>query len=409
MAKPQQLKRSVGMALLVFYGLGTILGAGIYVLVGEVVQAAGVLAPLSFLLAGSVAALTAFSYAELSARFPVSAGEAYYLQQAFGQTWLSAGAGYLVVLIAIISSATICNGFAAYFNLWFELPAWLSVSLLVLLLGLIASWGIKESVGIASFITVVEIAGLLLIIWLGKGGIQDFPAVLDQWQDTPTIDAGHAIIAGAFLAFFAFIGFEDMVNIAEEVIEPTQTVPRAIIIALVLAMVLYLLVALSAVASLPLAAIAGSQAALAAIVKLQQPALLPLITAISLVAVVNGALIQIIKGSRVIYGMARNGMAPALLGRINYRTRTPLLATALCTALIAAFALGFELLALARLTSFVTLIVFTLVNTALIVLKRRNHASDGLFSVPLMVPVAGMLSSLAFIVYEVVILIYNRA
>lgn len=394
------LKRSLGLPLLVFYGLGTILGAGIYVLIAEVGREAGIFTPLSFTLAAVLATFTAFSYAELSARFPVSAGEAYYVQQVFGRRWLSGAVGYLVVLIAIVSSATISNGFAGYLEVFFCLPEWLTVSALVLLLGLIAAWGITESVTLAAVITVVEIGGLLLVIWLGRSSLAASPELLSQWPSTFEAGQGSAVLAGAFIAFYAFIGFEDMVNVAEEVVQPSRNLPLAIVITLVLSTCLYLLVALVAVTSLPMDAVTSSRSPLADMVKFYQPRLVPLITVISLLAVVNGALIQIIKGSRVFYGMAKNAMAPRFLAQVSPRTRTPLLATALCTALVAVFALTLDLIALARLTSFVTLVVFTVVNILLVVLKLRHNTETPHFHVPILVPLAGILSCLLFIANE---------
>lgn len=394
------LKRSLGLPLLVCYGLGTILGAGIYVLIAEVGQEAGIFTPLSFILAATLATFTAFSYAELSARFPVSAGEAYYVQQVFGRRWLASTVGYLVVLIAIVSSATISNGFAGYLNVFFSLPDWLTVSVLVLVLGLIAAWGITESVILAALITVVEIGGLLLVIWLGRSSLAASPAMLSQWPSQFGPGQGSAVLAGAFIAFYAFIGFEDMVNVAEEVKQPSRNLPRAIIITLVLSTCLYLLVAVVAVTSLPMDAVTSSRSPLADMVRFYQPGLVPLITAISLLAVVNGALIQIIKGSRVFYGMAKNAMAPAVLAQVSPATRTPLLATALCSALVMVFALALDLVALARMTSFITLLVFTIVNSLLLVLKLRGGAQTPHFKVPILVPVAGILSCLLFIANE---------
>jgi APA family basic amino acid/polyamine antiporter len=394
------LKRSLGLPLLVCYGLGTILGAGIYVLIAEVGREAGIFTPLSFALAAILATFTAFSYAELSARFPVSAGEAYYVQQVFSRRWLSSAVGYLVVLIAIVSSATISNGFAGYLNVFFSLPDWLTVLVLVLVLGLIAAWGITESVILAAVITVVEIGGLLLVIWLGRSSLVASPELLSQWPAQFGPGQGSAVLAGAFIAFYAFIGFEDMVNVAEEVVQPSRNLPLAIVITLVVSTCLYLLVALVAVTSLPMDAVTSSRSPLADMVKFYQPGLVPLITVISLLAVVNGALIQIIKGSRVFYGMAKNAMAPQLLARVSPRTRTPLLATALCTALVAVFALALDLVALARLTSFITLLVFTIVNSLLLVLKLRGGAQTPHFKIPILVPVAGILSCLLFIANE---------
>ena len=158
-----ELVRRLSLPMLVFYGIGTILGAGIYVLVGKVAGEAGFYTPFSFLLASLLAAFSAFSYAELASRYPRSAGEAIYIEESFGIKELSIAVGLMIVLIGIISIAAMAHGFAGYFNVFFEVSEPVIVISLIVFIGLVCGWGIGQSVLLASAMTIVEIIGLLII------------------------------------------------------------------------------------------------------------------------------------------------------------------------------------------------------------------------------------------------------
>ncbi len=392
------LKRSLTLLPLSFYGLGTILGAGIYVLVGAVAGAAGSHLPLAFVGAAVIAALTAFSYAELSARMPVSAAEPTYVQRAFARPGLTLAVGLAVAAVGVISSATIANGFAAYLQVFAPVPEELAVIAMVVVLGALAAWGIEASVWAATVLTVIEIGGLLLVIAVAGGDIFSSRALAAL---TPPADPGawSGIALGAVLAFYAFIGFEDMVNVAEEVRDAERNLPRAIIIALIVSTTLYLLVALTAATAVPLQDLAGSEAPLAVIVAAH--GLDPrIIATISLLAVVNGALVQIIMASRVLYGMARDGRLPAVLARVHPYTRTPLHATGLIAGLVLLFALALPLERLAALTSVIILLVFAAINAALVSLRLHERVPATGFRVPLAVPLAGGVTSLALACVE---------
>lgn len=394
------LKRSLSLPLITLYGLGTIIGAGIYVLIGAVAGKAGIYAPLSFLLAAIIAGFTAFSYAELSSRLPRSAGEAVYIQEAFGLSWLSAAIGWSVVAVGIVSSATIANGFSGYLDIFIQLPDWLVITALILALGLIAAWGINESVWTAAIITVIEIAGLGLVLFIAGDSLLQLP---ERWPELiPPANnvVWGGIVLGAFLAFYAFIGFEDMVNVAEEVKDASRVLPRAIIIALVISTCLYLLITLVAVLALPVEELAASDAPLATVVAAHGKQYTLLISGISLVAVLNGALIQIIMVSRILYGMGRSGLGWKKLAKIHPRTRTPLLATALVSLLVLIMALWLPLTTLAQITSFITLAIFSAINLALIKLKFREPTLSGIRHYPLWVPVGGCLLSLALLAFQ---------
>src|SRR3989344_4681938 len=240
MSRNAKLKRSLGLPLVALYGLGNILGAGIYVLVGKVAGCAGTSTTLAFIIAMITAAFTAFSYMELSGRYPVSASVSVYLHKAFGKRWLSVLIGLAMVAGGIASAAALSQGFAGYLNSFIEIPIAVASVGLIVVLGLIAIKGIGESAKTAALFTVVEVLGLILIIWFGRSafGAADASSLLTI---DPAVGVG-GLIAGSFLAFYAFIGFEDMVNVAEEAKNPRRTMPLAILIALVVSTLLYLLV-----------------------------------------------------------------------------------------------------------------------------------------------------------------------
>ncbi|MFP4003529.1 MAG: APC family permease, partial [Alphaproteobacteria bacterium] len=256
------LRRTLSLPMLTLYGVGTTVGAGIFVLLGEVVGAAGVFAPLSFLLAAALAGLSALGFAELSARFPLSAGEAVYVERTLGVRSLGVGAGLLVALAGISSSAAISVGFVGYVQHLVEVPGILVLLCVMAVLGGLAAWGIRESVMAAAVITVAEVLTLVIVAVSGIGHLGDIGgAAADLPLSEDTIFAG--VMAGAVLAFFAFIGFEDMVNVAEEVREVERVLPRAILLTLGITTLAYLAVSLVAISAPDPAALVASDAPLA--------------------------------------------------------------------------------------------------------------------------------------------------
>jgi len=396
------LDRSLGLTLITLYGLGNILGAGIYVLVGEVIGAAGMGAPLAFIIAAVIAALTAFTYGELAARFPVSAGEAVYVHQAFDLRWLSMVVGLLIATAGMVSSATLARGFVGYFQVLLNLPDALLIVTVVSILGFIAAWGIKSSVRIAATLTLIEAGGLVMIVTVAGGNLDSVPEILPRMLPVGGELAIPGVLLGAFLAFFAFIGFEDMVNIAEEVERPERNLPLGILIALGVSTVIYLLVVLTAITSVPMDQIAKSKAPLALIFQHATGRSPVIISSIGLLAVVNGALVQIIMAARVFYGMSVNGWLPRSLGVVNSRTHTPVAATVVVALIVTLLALWFPLVHLAGATSFLVLAVFGLVNIALIALKRRRLEVVGVVPCPIWVPVAGAIASLGLLVAQLI-------
>lgn len=400
MPAPHALKRTLTLPLLTFFGLGTILGAGIYVLVGEVAGLAGMHAPLAFVVAAVVASFTAFSYAELAARHPTSAAEAVYVQEGFGRPWLSMLVGALVLFAALASAAALANGFAAYLRLFVDVPAWTAVLAVLLALGALAAWGIHESARAAAVATLIEIGGLLLVVAVSGESLLALPQRLPELAPPLRGAAWPGIFLAAFVAFFAFIGFEDMANLAEEVIEPERTMPRAILLALAIATALYLLVAVTAVLALSRAELAGNDAPLALMYAKatgREPFFIGLI---ALFAVLNGALVLLIRAARVLHGLSARGWLPAGLGRVHPVRRTPMLATAVVTAATLALALALPLASLARATSAAILVVFCLINLALLRIRRRVPAPPGVRGYPAVVPLAGCVLSLLLLAVQ---------
>lgn len=387
------LKRSLSLPMIALYGLGTTIGAGIYVLIGKVAGSAGLYAPLSFLLASILAGLTVFSFAEFSSRLPKSAGEAVFVHAAFPAKLLALAVGLCVMFSGLTSSAAISRGFVGYLNEFVTMPGWLAIVLLVCALGVVAAWGITESVTVAVVATVIEMGGLLVAIWAGYESFADLPMRLPELIPPLEPAVWSGILAGSILAFYAFIGFEDMVNVAEEVKDVRRTLPRAIILTLVVTTAFYIALALVAVLSLPLDELAGSEAPIALLIEKKASGLSKPISLIAIVAILNGALIQTVMAARVLYGLSNQGWLPRAFATVNPRTQTPLLATGVVALLILIFALWLPLVMLAEMTSFLMLSVFTLVNLALMRVKRRDPAPEGAFLIPMWIPAAGFIAS----------------
>lgn len=403
---PPRLKRSLSLPLLALYGLGTTIGAGIYALVGEVAAVAGMHAPVAFLIAAVMAGLTAFSFAELSSRFPVSAGEAHYVQTAFNLRGLSITVGLMVVFAGVVSASAIVNAFVGYLHEFIEMPRTIAIIGIVVLLGLLAAWGIAQSVIVAAVLTLMEIGGLLLVIWAGKSSFATLPAALPEIVPVFEGKAVAGIMAGAVLAFFAFIGFEDMVNVAEETKNPVNIMPKAIIITLVVTTFIYITVSTISVLVVPLEELTAHEAPLALIYERSTGEPAHLLSAIGIIAVINGALIQIIMASRILYGLgAQQLLTSGISGAfssISPLTQTPLVTTGLITAIVLFLALGFGLAGLAEATSLITLTVFSLINGALIRIRLRDGKPAQGACYPLAVPILGLLVSLGFLVVGII-------
>lgn len=400
-AKPA-LRRTLSLTHVVLYGLGVTIGAGIYVLIGAAASRAGMHAPLAFLIASILMALTAASFAELGSRLPVAAGEAAYIRAGFRSDHLATAAGLIVVAIAVVSAAAISVGSAGYILLVLPLPEPLIIAMLVAAMTALAMWGIKESVTFAAVMTVIEIGGLMIIV---VAGFLSGPAVFTRLPEIVPValDSAHAagLMAATLLAVFAFIGFESLSNIAEEMKDPQRNLPLAIGLTLIATTVIYMLVVWVALVAVGPTALASSRAPLT-LVFVELTGLSPrIMTVIAIIATLNGIIVQIIMASRVLYGLANQGSLPAPLAGISPATGTPLLATVLSGAAVLAFAVMLPLDRLAEWTARLTLILFGLVNAALILLRRRETAHPaGILRVPGWVPWAAIVAIAAVLASE---------
>jgi APA family basic amino acid/polyamine antiporter len=358
------LRRTLTLPLLVFYGVGVTVGAGIFALIGEILGIAGDRAPLAFLLAGLVAGATGYSYALLVRVFPRAGGEAVFVHRGLGRlAGRLVGAG--VVATGIVSSAVITLAFAGYAGTLVPVPAPLLVVGIVSLLALVAWWGVRESVVLAAVITVLEVGALAVVVVAGLPLLSDVGGLARVFAPPTDIAALAPVLSAAVIAFFAFIGFEDIENMAEETVDPVRTAPRAILLTLGITMVVYVLLATVAALAPDRQAIAGSPAPVAVLFETLTGLPGETLAAVATVAMINGILVQIVMAARVLYGMAREGLAPSALGALDARHQTPAIATFAVAAAIAALALAFPLLRLAELTSLVTLVVFAMVNLSL--------------------------------------------
>lgn len=394
-----KLEKKFNLPLLTFYGVGNILGAGIYVLIGKVAEASGQATLLAFLVACAIAALSAFSYMELSARFPVSAGAAVYVHHAYKKRPLTLLVGFLMVASALVSSSALAYGFAGYFQPLLPVNQTLLATLVVIAMSAVATWGIGATAKLASLFTLVELFGLGAIVWFGRDLITTTASEATLFSLSGVGVSG--VLLGAFLAFYAFIGFEDMVNVSEEVKDSKKTMPRAILLSLVISTVLYVLVILISTRAVGVEALAASESPLALVfgsVSTLSPLLLVFV---GLAATINGILVQITMASRMLYGMANKGWINKKLAKIHVKTKTPIIAIWLVTAAMLTSIVLFELVQLAKITSFLVLSVFVLVNTSLIIVKRRHPKQRPSHTVPSWVPVLGAVTSMVLIAYQI--------
>lgn len=405
-AKPH-LKRVVGTLTLTLYGIGNIVGAGIYVLVGKIAEPAGYLAVLAFLVAALVAFGAALSYAELASRFPVSAGIAVYLHEAFKARRLSTTVGLMLVGAGIVSSATLLKGFAGYFSQLTGIDPWLGIIGAAVILTLIMLKGIKESVGFAALLTVIEVGGLLFlvgsIIFAQPGALTTFANGFSDAISGFNAVSFAGVVSAAFIAFYAFVGFEDMVNIAEEVKKPQTAFPRAILISIVAVTVLYVVVTVAALGVITPYVLGNSSAPLADAFRTATGNGAEVIIVISLLATLNGVLVNIVMGSRFLYGLARRGWIPTWFSKISSR-HVPARGTIIVSvvALIAALLLPVE--GLAQLTSLLLLFVFLAANVSLIVVRRNQPTLDNLRISPTYMPWIGAIASAALLIAQAIIM-----
>lgn len=387
------LRRSLTTPLLYFFILGDVLGAGVYVLVGQIAADAGGAVWVPLAVALLLALLTAAGYAELATKYPRAGGASHYATRAFGP-FAGFMAGFCMLAAGVVSVAALARGFGGdYLTAFVSLPVALVAVVFLALLALVNARGIKDSTRANVVATLVEVGGLVLIValgaWLVLRGDGDL-ARLGK-LGTPEKGAAAAVLSGAVLAYYSFVGFETSVNVAEETRDPRRSYPRALFGALATAGAVYVLVGLAASAAVPTDELAASSGPLLEVVKAAGGVPVWLFSAIALVAVANGALLTGIMSSRLAYGMARDGLLPGVLARVLPRRRTPWVAIAVTTGLAMLLALTGTVATLAATLVLLLLIVFALVNTAVLVLRRDRGTADH-FRAPTVVPVLGLAS-----------------
>lgn len=393
------LRRSLGFLALIAYGTGDILGAGIYALIGKVAGLVGNACWLPFLFSFFVAILTCLTYAELISRYPRSAGAAIYSLKAFGRPTFSYFIGFLVLMSGVVSMATVSRAFTGYLHaLWPEVPTSFILIGFFLVLTAINFWGISESSVTNIFCTAVEISGILIVIW---AGLKSFGSV-SYFEITPPEgkSALSAFFQAGVLSFYAFIGFEDMANVAEETRQPERILPRAMLISVIAVTCLYILTAIAAVSTVPASLLAASSAPLLLVAERGFPWIpRELFTLIALFAVTNTALVNFIMASRLLYGMAVSGLAPSFLNRIHPTRQTPYRAIGIVFLIALGLSLTGSLVILAQSNSLILLTIYFFMNLSLIFIKKRPAAPRAPFQIPLAIPVLGVLSTVFLIFF----------
>jgi APA family basic amino acid/polyamine antiporter len=358
------LPRQLGLFQVVTYGIGNIVGAGIYVLVGDAAGLAGSSVWLSFLIGAVVAGLTGLTYAELSSMYPRAASEYIYVGRAYGSRLLSFVAEWTMLITEIVAASAVSIGFAGYLGAISGTPVLPVAGLLLLGLTLIASLGAEYWLKVNTILSLIAIAGLIVVILLGAGSITAMRYV-------PPRGGPAGIIGASVLVFFAYIGFDNMSNIAEDTKNPETTIPRGLMIALAVSTILYVLVGISAVSLVEPAKLASSDAPLAlAASSVLGSAGFYLVSVIALMTTMNTVQVLVIVSSRIIYGMSREKALPSALGYVSARSKTPLLALAMVLVIALAFLPLSSASAIARVTSFGSLVTFSLVNIASLHLRR---------------------------------------
>ena len=407
-----ELKRVMGPGLLLLFVVGDILGTGVYALVGDVAGEVGGAAWLPFLVAFAVATVTAFSYLELVTKYPQAAGAALYAHKAFGIHFITFIVAFVVMCSGITSASTASRAFSANFfeGIGVAEPSKLGVALLALgfmaALAAINFRGVGESIKLNVVLTIVEITGLVAVImvgmWAFSGGDVDFSRVV-AFDTADQKNTFMAVTAATSLAFFAMVGFEDSVNMAEETKDPVKTFPKILLSGLSIAGIVYILVSIVAVALVPVGELQASDTPLVEVVKAGAPGLpideiFPFIT---MFAVSNTALINMLMASRLIYGMARQHVLPPGLGVVHPTRRSPWAAIIFTTVIafglityVSTAASDNAISVLGGTTSLLLLAVFAVVNVAVLVLRRDVRQAGGHFKTPTVLPVIGFLVSL---------------
>jgi basic amino acid/polyamine antiporter, APA family len=399
-----KLQRHIGLFALTLYGVGDILGSGIYGLVGKAAGQLGNFVWLAFLVSFLLALLTGLSYAALGARFPRAAGSSFVIWKAFRIPFIAFVAGMATMASGLTSMAAAANIFSGYLNGMLDfIPVWIGILGFVLCLSGIVFAGIKESMWANTVCTVIEVTGLLLIIaagipFIGQVDLLDVKSIPNASVLTPTL-----VLSGAVLTFYSFVGFEDLINVSEEVIKPKRTVPLALMTAMLVASVIYMLVAIVAVSVVPADQLASSKEPLVDVMRVAWPWFPSnLFSVIALFAVTNTALLNFVMASRLMYGLGNLGLLPKFVSRVHGRTKTPYIAVMIVFVMFLALALVGNVASLARATSLFVLLVFMCMNASLFVFQREDRMKKRRITrwrIPQLIPVLGVIGTIAMMAH----------
>jgi len=376
MVKKVELKRELGLLEVTISGVGIILGAGIYALIGKATALAGNAVWLSFAFSSLVAVFTGLSYAELSSMFPKASAEHEYTRNAFGRR-LAFIIGWLIIFSAIIGASTVALGFGGYFNSFFSVPPVISGLILIIALSFLLFYGIKESAWFAVTATLIETAGLVLIIFIGL----PYLGKVDYFE-MPMGIAG--VFQASALVFFAYTGFESIVKLSEETKSPERTIPRSLLLAILISIILYILVAISAVSVMGWEKLGTSGAPFA---DLASTALgsgaFTLLAAIALFATANTVLLMLLGASRIVYGMADSATLPGILAKVHPSRRTPWAAILVSMLISILFLFSGDITFVANVDNFTLFVTFFVINASVIFLRYIKPEMKRPFRVPL--------------------------
>jgi APA family basic amino acid/polyamine antiporter len=390
------LKRALGLWHITLMSVGVILGAGIYVIIGEAAGLSGTGLWLSFVLAAFVASFTGLSYAELASRFPHAGAEYVYITNTFGRTlaWIT---GWLLIVSSVIAAATVAVGFANYFSALFHTSVVLIAIGTLLACGMILIAGIKETAFITILFTVIEASGLIIVIFIGVPYVGSV-----NYMDFA--NGLQGVIEAGVLIFFSYIGFESISRLAEETREPERTIPKAILLSIAITTVIYILVGIAAVSVVPWQDLAQAEAPLGLVAqRAYGDQLFAVLSVIALFSTFNTVLILLLSGSRLVYGIAEYRALPNIFLSVSKKLRTPWFA--IISVMLASLCFIFvgDLATIANLTNFTIFIIFFLVNAAVIYLRYKKPVVHG-FKTPLaigklpLLPLLGSLTSLFMLI-----------
>ena len=388
------LRRSIGLWQMTLYGAGSMLGAGVYGLLGVVASEMGSAIWLAFALSMVAAGLTGLSYASLGSRYPRAGGAAYITHRAYRRTLLTHVVGLSVAcsgLTSIAAGARVVGQNLQALPLFSGLAPGMLAFIYLVFVGTLVYRGIRESMWANVIFTLVEAAGLIFVVavcmrFWGSANLLEFPSAPGTDSGLPLV----FLVNGIVLTFYSFLGFEDAINVAEELKNPRRNMPLGLVTALALTVVLYMGVSVSAVSVVPWQELAQADAPLDAVVQRAAPWVpAGMFIAITIFAVANTGLINYVTASRLLYGMARDGQLPQALAKIHPERRTPHVAVALIFVLIVLLILSGDISQLASATVLLLLLVFSAVNAALVILKLRPDEPEGAFELPTAVPALG--------------------